>query len=330
MADGRGPRHRRSASRSPSAGSTARRCAAGRTPPRSSPWPPTASGSRSAASPRAPVRALAAEEALARGDIDARGRAVRRGRRPVRRRLRQRLVPPPRPARPRPPSSEPMPSSVIELEINGEPQEFLAPPGTTLLSALRDTLGLTAAKRGCGAGHVRHLHLPARRRRRHVLPGAGRDDQRRLGQDARGRGRAGRHAGAAPAGLPGRLRHPVRLLHARHDHGRRGAARGEPGPDARGRRARDQRQRLPLHGLREHHPRRSSTRRSGWHERRSTSSASPSSASDAHGPRHRPHAVLRGRQPGRAAAPEDAPLRAPPREARSTSTSPARWRSRAS
>ena len=45
-----------------------------------------------------------------------------------------------------------MPSSVIELEINGEPREFLAPPGTTLLSALRDTLGLTAAKRGCAQG----------------------------------------------------------------------------------------------------------------------------------------------------------------------------------
>jgi aerobic carbon-monoxide dehydrogenase small subunit len=45
-----------------------------------------------------------------------------------------------------------MPSSVIELEVNGEPREFLAPPGTTLLSALRDSLGLTAAKRGCAQG----------------------------------------------------------------------------------------------------------------------------------------------------------------------------------
>jgi carbon-monoxide dehydrogenase small subunit len=45
-----------------------------------------------------------------------------------------------------------MPSSVIELEINGEEQEFIAKPGTTLLSALRDQLGLTAAKRGCGVG----------------------------------------------------------------------------------------------------------------------------------------------------------------------------------
>ena len=35
---------------------------------------------------------------------------------------------------------------------------------------------------------------------------------------------------AAAAGVPGRLRHPVRLLHAGHDHGRRGAARPEPDP----------------------------------------------------------------------------------------------------
>ena len=45
-----------------------------------------------------------------------------------------------------------MPSSVIELEVNGEPVEFLVPPGTTLLSALREQLGLTAAKRGCAQG----------------------------------------------------------------------------------------------------------------------------------------------------------------------------------
>jgi carbon-monoxide dehydrogenase small subunit len=43
-------------------------------------------------------------------------------------------------------------SRVIELTVNDEPREFLAPPGTTLLSALRDVLGLTAAKRGCEQG----------------------------------------------------------------------------------------------------------------------------------------------------------------------------------
>ena len=45
-----------------------------------------------------------------------------------------------------------MPSTVIELVVNEEQRELLAPPGTTLLSALRETLGLTAAKRGCAQG----------------------------------------------------------------------------------------------------------------------------------------------------------------------------------
>jgi carbon-monoxide dehydrogenase small subunit len=45
-----------------------------------------------------------------------------------------------------------MRSRVIELTVNDEPRELLAPPGTTLLTALRDVLGLTAAKRGCAQG----------------------------------------------------------------------------------------------------------------------------------------------------------------------------------
>jgi carbon-monoxide dehydrogenase small subunit len=45
-----------------------------------------------------------------------------------------------------------MRSSVIELTINDEEREFLVPPGTTLLNALRDQLGLTATKRGCEQG----------------------------------------------------------------------------------------------------------------------------------------------------------------------------------
>jgi aerobic carbon-monoxide dehydrogenase small subunit len=45
-----------------------------------------------------------------------------------------------------------MRSSVIELTVNDEEREFLVPPGTTLLNALRDQLGLTATKRGCEQG----------------------------------------------------------------------------------------------------------------------------------------------------------------------------------
>ena len=45
-----------------------------------------------------------------------------------------------------------MRSSLIELTVNEVEREFLVPPGTTLLNALRDQLGLTATKRGCGVG----------------------------------------------------------------------------------------------------------------------------------------------------------------------------------
>lgn len=45
-----------------------------------------------------------------------------------------------------------MPSRVLTLEVNGESTELLVAGETTLLGALRDTLGLTAAKRGCAQG----------------------------------------------------------------------------------------------------------------------------------------------------------------------------------
>ena len=153
-----------------------------------------------------------------------------------------------------------MPSSVIELEVNGEPQRVPRP-------ARHD-----AAERA--ARHARPDRRQARLRRQGtcgtctcLLDGDAvmsclipvETDQRLDGQDARGHDAAPTGVVAAPAGVPGRLRHPVRLLHAGDDHGRRGAAGGEPEPDARGRRARDLRQRLPLHGLREHHPAPSST-----------------------------------------------------------------------
>jgi len=40
----------------------------------------------------------------------------------------------------------------ISANVNGDPVEFLAEPGTTLLDALRDELGLTGSKEGCGSG----------------------------------------------------------------------------------------------------------------------------------------------------------------------------------
>jgi carbon-monoxide dehydrogenase small subunit len=40
----------------------------------------------------------------------------------------------------------------VTTTVNGDQVEFLAGPGVTLLDALRDELGLTGAKEGCGSG----------------------------------------------------------------------------------------------------------------------------------------------------------------------------------
>lgn len=40
----------------------------------------------------------------------------------------------------------------LALRVNGEPREVDVPPNTTLLSVLRDDLGLTGTRYGCGRG----------------------------------------------------------------------------------------------------------------------------------------------------------------------------------
>ena len=45
-----------------------------------------------------------------------------------------------------------MASRIVSLAVNDRTHEFIAKPGMSLLSALRDALGLTAAKRGCAQG----------------------------------------------------------------------------------------------------------------------------------------------------------------------------------
>jgi carbon-monoxide dehydrogenase small subunit len=40
----------------------------------------------------------------------------------------------------------------VSAIVNGDPVEFLTDPGATLLDALRDELGLTGSKEGCGSG----------------------------------------------------------------------------------------------------------------------------------------------------------------------------------
>ncbi len=45
-----------------------------------------------------------------------------------------------------------MPKMILECTVNGEPVEALVQPYDTLLEALRDRLGLTGTKEGCGTG----------------------------------------------------------------------------------------------------------------------------------------------------------------------------------
>ena len=45
-----------------------------------------------------------------------------------------------------------MTRQMIQATVNGEAVTFLASPGQTLLDALRDELGLTGTKEGCGSG----------------------------------------------------------------------------------------------------------------------------------------------------------------------------------
>ena len=40
----------------------------------------------------------------------------------------------------------------VSTVVNGDPVEFVCQPGDTLLDSLRDRLGLTGAKEGCGTG----------------------------------------------------------------------------------------------------------------------------------------------------------------------------------
>lgn len=42
---------------------------------------------------------------------------------------------------------------LLKLKVNGEDREIYAEPWRTLLDVLRDELGLTGAKQGCGTGH---------------------------------------------------------------------------------------------------------------------------------------------------------------------------------
>jgi carbon-monoxide dehydrogenase small subunit len=50
------------------------------------------------------------------------------------------------------PARRPVRKMALELTVNGEPAEVLVRPYQTLLEVLRDVMGLTGTKEGCGTG----------------------------------------------------------------------------------------------------------------------------------------------------------------------------------
>ena len=47
----------------------------------------------------------------------------------------------------------------ISTTVNGDPVEFLCEPDESLMDVLRDRLGLTGTKEGCGSGDCGALSL---------------------------------------------------------------------------------------------------------------------------------------------------------------------------
>ena len=123
----------------------------------------------------------------------------------------------------------------VRLQVNGASRAVTAQPARPLLGVLRDELDLTGAKYGCGEGQCGActVLVDGQAARSCVSGWAPSPASRSPPSRALDRGKA---AAPAPAGLPRRRGHAVRLLHARHDHGGRRPADEAPRPQ-RGRRS---------------------------------------------------------------------------------------------
>ena len=132
----------------------------------------------------------------------------------------------------RDPSSRrrPRPAMTYRLTVNGVPAEVAAPGMRRLLDVLREDLGLTGTKEGCGEGECGACTVLVDGAVVDALPRAALPGRWLRGPDRRGprgRGRSGGGPGPrlAPAGVPRDRRRPVRNLHAGHAHRRRGVPR---------------------------------------------------------------------------------------------------------
>ena len=147
----------------------------------------------------------------------------------------------------------------VSATINGEPTEFLCETQQTLLDVLRDEIGLTGSKEGCASGDCGACSV--------IMDGRLVCSCLVLGVRGRGhrdhhdRGhRPGRPPASGAAEVPRTRSAAMRLLHPGPHRRHQGAARREPQPDRGGSALLAGRQPVPLHRLRQGHPRRAWTR----------------------------------------------------------------------
>ena len=143
---------------------------------------------------------------------------------------------------------------MVKLRVNGQEQSFDGDPSMPLLWYLRDELGLTGTKFGCGMPHCAEPapSMSMARRPARASPRSA-TYQRPLGDDDR-RPRSRRQPSGAE-GLAHRQRAAMRLLPVRADHAGGGLAGNQQEPVRERNPQRHERQHLPLRLLSAHHRR---------------------------------------------------------------------------
>ena len=148
----------------------------------------------------------------------------------------------------------------VSTTINGEPVEFLCETQQTLLDVLRDVLGLTGSKEGCASGDCGACTVICDGKIGLFLPDAGRRGRRQDHHHDRGH-RAGRSSASCAAEVPGARGAAMRLLHPGFIVASKALLDENPNPTEERGALLAGRQPLPLHRLRQDHPRRDGRRR---------------------------------------------------------------------
>ncbi len=141
---------------------------------------------------------------------------------------------------------------MISLNVNGKQREVDVSPDTPLLWVIRETLGMTGTKFGCGHSAVRRLHRASGWHSSPLLQHSSLDGCRE--EDYDHRRPLGRFHARPATGMDHRAGAPVRLLPVWTDHVGSFLAGPQPQPHRRGHQQRHVGQHLPVRDLPAHPP----------------------------------------------------------------------------